>query len=229
MKSKPAWTCWTPLNPFSRHSRRIWPLFLVKYQICRIEARISTPGFAVERSLASFLCSRPLNIIPHQKIEKPLSSLISDITVSPSLAFLILDSDVGEPWISAIEGFERHLEMTRVRSRVKAARDLTEVAEGLRIVASITVITARWLAHADSRPRPSCGCSSCLSFNPSEQASQQICRSCKRLCLQSTNLYFHSSNAKHQLLLKSFKGPTLGRLGCITKLGSGGMLVALNG
>jgi vacuolar protein sorting-associated protein 52 len=69
-----------------------------------------------------------------QKIEKPLSSLISDITIPPPLASLILDTDVGEPWISAIGDFERRLDTLDTRTRVKAARDLGEVAEGLRIV-----------------------------------------------------------------------------------------------
>ncbi|KAJ7590860.1 vacuolar sorting protein [Mycena floridula] len=71
-----------------------------------------------------------------RKIEKPLSSLISDITVSPALATLILDTNVGEAWITAIDDLERRLDMSKVRSRVKAARDLGEVAEGLRIVAA---------------------------------------------------------------------------------------------
>jgi len=71
-----------------------------------------------------------------RKIEKPLSNLISDITIPPSLATLILDSDVGEPWITPVEDFERRLETSKARSRVKAARDLGEIAEGLRIVAA---------------------------------------------------------------------------------------------
>ncbi|KAG6854864.1 hypothetical protein C0991_012054 [Blastosporella zonata] len=71
-----------------------------------------------------------------RKIEKPLSSLISDITIPPPLATIILDSPVGEPWIEAIDDFERRLVTTKSRSRVKAARDLGEVAEGLRIVAA---------------------------------------------------------------------------------------------
>lgn len=71
-----------------------------------------------------------------RRIEKPLSNLISDIIIPPTLAKLILDSPVGEPWIDAIVDFERRLETTKARSRVKAARDLGEVAEGLRIVAA---------------------------------------------------------------------------------------------
>ncbi|KAJ7498765.1 vacuolar sorting protein [Mycena latifolia] len=71
-----------------------------------------------------------------RKIEKPLSNLITDITIPPYLATLILDSDVGESWILAIEEFERRLDTAKGRSRVKAARDLGEVSEGLRIVAA---------------------------------------------------------------------------------------------
>ncbi|KAJ7044495.1 vacuolar sorting protein [Mycena alexandri] len=71
-----------------------------------------------------------------RKIEKPLSSLITDITIPPHLATLILDSDVSESWLIAIDGFERRLDTAKGRSRVKAARDLGEVSEGLRIVAA---------------------------------------------------------------------------------------------
>ncbi|KIK67980.1 hypothetical protein GYMLUDRAFT_155416 [Collybiopsis luxurians FD-317 M1] len=71
-----------------------------------------------------------------RKIEKPLSSLISDIVVPPTLATLILDKPVDESWIPAVEDLERHLEVIKARSRVKAARDLGEVLEGLRIVAA---------------------------------------------------------------------------------------------
>ncbi|GBE79633.1 predicted protein [Sparassis crispa] len=71
-----------------------------------------------------------------RKIEKPLSSLLVDLCISPQLATLILDTNVGEPWISAIGDFENKLEALKARARVKAARDLAEVAEGLRIVAA---------------------------------------------------------------------------------------------
>uniref|UniRef100_A0A0W0EZH1 Vacuolar sorting protein n=1 Tax=Moniliophthora roreri TaxID=221103 RepID=A0A0W0EZH1_MONRR len=80
-----------------------------------------------------------------RKIEKPLSSLLNDITIPPSLATTILDTDVSEQWVTVIEEFERHLDMIKGRARVKAARDLTEVAEGLRIVAS-TKLRAFFLA-----------------------------------------------------------------------------------
>lgn len=71
-----------------------------------------------------------------RRIEKPLSNLLSDLAIPPSLAVTILDTDVGEPWISTITDFERRLDGLKVRSRVKAARDLGDVAEGLRIVAA---------------------------------------------------------------------------------------------
>ncbi|KAK0498618.1 vacuolar sorting protein [Armillaria luteobubalina] len=71
-----------------------------------------------------------------RKIEKPLSSLITDIAIPPSIATVILDTDVGEPWIDIIDDFERRLDTCKARARVKAARDVGEVAEGLRIVAA---------------------------------------------------------------------------------------------
>lgn len=70
----------------------------------------------------------------HQRIEKPLSSLLSDLRISPSLAKTILDTDVGDSWLSIIPEFEHRLNTLNARKRVKAARDLAEVAEGLRIV-----------------------------------------------------------------------------------------------
>lgn len=71
-----------------------------------------------------------------RKIEKPLASLISDVTLSPGIVNTILDTDVGESWIPAISDFELRLEGLKVRGRVRATRDLGEVAEGLRIVAA---------------------------------------------------------------------------------------------
>lgn len=71
-----------------------------------------------------------------RRIERPLASLLTDITIAPSLATTILDTNVGEPWIEAIEEFEQRLITSRARTRVKAARDLGDVAEGLRIVAA---------------------------------------------------------------------------------------------
>ncbi|KAI0320685.1 vacuolar sorting protein [Amylostereum chailletii] len=80
-----------------------------------------------------------------KKIEKPLSNLLSDLTLPPPLATTILDTDVGEAWIPVIEDLERRLEGLKIRSRVKAARDLGEVAEGVRIVAA-TKLRAFFLA-----------------------------------------------------------------------------------
>ncbi|KAL1701623.1 Sac2 family-domain-containing protein [Schizophyllum commune] len=71
-----------------------------------------------------------------RRIEKPLSNLVSDIIIPPPLATLILDTQPGEPWIPAIEDFERRLVTSRARTRVKAARDLGDVMEGLKIAAA---------------------------------------------------------------------------------------------
>ncbi|KAF9568988.1 Vps52-domain-containing protein [Agrocybe pediades] len=80
-----------------------------------------------------------------KRIERPLSSLLSEITVPPALATTILDTNVGEPWIDAILDLERRINTTKARTRVKAARDLGEVIEGLRIVAA-TKLRAFFLA-----------------------------------------------------------------------------------
>ena len=58
------------------------------------------------------------------------------LCIPPSLATIILDTDVGEPWITAIPEFEAKLDSLKTRVRVKAARDMAEVAEGIRIVVS---------------------------------------------------------------------------------------------
>ncbi|KAF8842691.1 Vps52-domain-containing protein [Paxillus ammoniavirescens] len=71
-----------------------------------------------------------------RRIEKPLSTLISDLTIPPALATTILDTEVGELWTPVIADFEKRLDALRARSRVKAARDLGDVVEGLRIVAA---------------------------------------------------------------------------------------------
>jgi len=73
-------------------------------------------------------------ILSLQRIEKPLSNLLSELVIPPSLAITILDTNPGEPWIAAITDFEQRLDVLKARSRVRAARDLGDVAEGLRIV-----------------------------------------------------------------------------------------------
>ncbi|KAG9317449.1 vacuolar sorting protein [Chiua virens] len=80
-----------------------------------------------------------------RKIEKPLSSLISDLTISPTLATTLLDTEVGEPWIPAVADFERRLDSLHARSRVKAARELADIVEALRIVTA-TKLRAFFLA-----------------------------------------------------------------------------------
>lgn len=49
---------------------------------------------------------------------------------------MILDTPVGEPWIAAIGDLERRLVALKLRVRVKAARDMVDVGEGIRIVVS---------------------------------------------------------------------------------------------
>lgn len=72
-----------------------------------------------------------------QRIERPLSQLLSDLSMSPELVTTILDTAVGEPWIPVIEEFQQKLQSIKVRSRVKAARDLAELVEGLRIAVGV--------------------------------------------------------------------------------------------
>ncbi|KAI0638062.1 Vps52-domain-containing protein [Trametes polyzona] len=76
-----------------------------------------------------------------RRIEKPLSNLLVDLCIPPALATLILDTPVSEDWIPAIVELERKLDTLKLRVRVKAARDLSEVAEGLRIVAATKLRT----------------------------------------------------------------------------------------
>jgi hypothetical protein len=63
-----------------------------------------------------------------------LSSLILDLCIPPPLATLLLDTPVGEPWIEAVSQLETRLQSIKARGRVKASRDLMEIAEALRIV-----------------------------------------------------------------------------------------------
>ncbi|KIP07046.1 hypothetical protein PHLGIDRAFT_30209 [Phlebiopsis gigantea 11061_1 CR5-6] len=76
-----------------------------------------------------------------RKIERPLSNLLVDLTIPPPLATRILDTPVGDTWVESIPEFETRLEALKLRGRVKAARDLSEVAEGLRIVAATKLRT----------------------------------------------------------------------------------------
>ncbi|KAH7887619.1 vacuolar sorting protein [Phlebopus sp. FC_14] len=80
-----------------------------------------------------------------RRIEKPLSNLITDLIIPPGIAVTLLDTDVGEPWIRAVHDFELRLDALNARSRVKAARDLMDVSEGLRIVTA-TKLRAFFLA-----------------------------------------------------------------------------------
>ena len=142
---------------------------------------------------------------PLQKIERPLSNLLSDITVSPSLATLILDSNVGEPWIEAIDELERRLNSSKARARVKAARDLGEVTEGLRIVVRLL----SWSRTKFTNPLlvfrlPQNYELSFIPFSsPSEAALPPICRSFRRRFFSSTSRSLHSYNVKRLMLRMS--------------------------
>jgi len=66
-----------------------------------------------------------------------LASLILDLCIPPPLATLLLDTPVGEPWIDAVGQLETRLQSIKARGRVKASRDLMEIAEALRIVVRV--------------------------------------------------------------------------------------------
>lgn len=121
----------------------ILPIYIPEGPLCRfwtdIRASRQKQGYRKQAKkppseLEHVLCHLCLKPWISQRIEKSLSSLLSDVTIPPSLATLILDTPVGEPWIDSIGDLEKRLETIKARSRVKAARDLGEVVEGLRIV-----------------------------------------------------------------------------------------------
>jgi len=87
-----------------------------------------------------------------QKIERPLSSLILDLCIPPPLATLLLDTPVGEPWIDAVGQLETRLQSINARARVKASRDLREIAEALRIVVSNSSILLSSLGNSSRQP-----------------------------------------------------------------------------
>jgi vacuolar protein sorting-associated protein 52 len=58
------------------------------------------------------------------------------LTIPPELATTILDANVGESWIDAIAQLEARLSSIKARGRVKASKDLGEVAQALGIVVS---------------------------------------------------------------------------------------------
>lgn len=65
-----------------------------------------------------------------------MASLIADLTIPPQLATTILDTNVGEPWVEAITQLEARMASIKARGRVKASKDLGEVAHALGIVVS---------------------------------------------------------------------------------------------
>ncbi|KAG1783194.1 hypothetical protein EV702DRAFT_1060533 [Suillus placidus] len=67
---------------------------------------------------------------------------LSVVTCNVSSCGLVINKKTDrEPWIATITDFERRSDLLKVRSRVKAARDLRDVAEGLHIVAATKLQT----------------------------------------------------------------------------------------
>ncbi len=65
-----------------------------------------------------------------------MASLIADLTIPPQLATTLLDTNVGEPWIDAVAQLEARMGSIQTRGRVKASKDLGDVAQALGIVVS---------------------------------------------------------------------------------------------
>ena len=85
-----------------------------------------------------------------------MCKLVSELAIPPTLTLTILDTEVGESWIPVITNFERRLETLKARARVKAARDLGDLSEGLRIVvgsSSLFVAMIQWHRKAATKLR----------------------------------------------------------------------------
>jgi hypothetical protein len=81
-------------------------------------------------------------------VSGPLTSLLENITIPPQLALTLLDTPVSDAWIPAVNQLETLLisipayskgkgdgrSLSNIQVKVKAAKDLEGVAEGLRIV-----------------------------------------------------------------------------------------------
>ena len=106
----------------------------VRCQPSKTIARTSTAVSGAIESVASLSLSSIVVLMLLQRIDRPLSNLISEIAIPPPLAETILDTDVGKPWLVAMPEFEQKLDSLNTRARVKAVRALSEVAKGLRIV-----------------------------------------------------------------------------------------------
>ncbi|KAF9518469.1 hypothetical protein BS47DRAFT_1421010 [Hydnum rufescens UP504] len=83
-----------------------------------------------------------------RKVSGPLTSLLANITIPPQLALTLLDTPVSDAWIPAVNQLETLLisipayskgksegnNPSSIQVKVRAAKDLEGVAEGLRIV-----------------------------------------------------------------------------------------------
>lgn len=85
-----------------------------------------------------------------QKIERPLSNLIMDICLPPSLISTILDTDISDSWIPSIGELEQHLDTLQARGRVKAAKDMVELMAQVQLVVCTPSI---FLVNAYLMPR----------------------------------------------------------------------------
>ncbi|KAH6915029.1 Sac2 family-domain-containing protein [Coprinopsis sp. MPI-PUGE-AT-0042] len=165
-----------------------------------------------------------------KKIERPLSSLLSDITISPSLSRTILDTNVGEPWLDTISEFEKRLITSKSRTRVKAARDLGEVAEGLRIVAA-TKLRGFFLAlfqpirSSVTTNMQVMQSSILLKYAPLfgflQRQAPTVANELQRAYAGAARLYYETGFRRYARNLSSIKARTLEKFETITALESG--------
>jgi hypothetical protein len=85
------------------------------------------------------------------------------------MATIILDTAVGDPWIDAISQLEVKMEAIQARGRVKASKDLGDVAQALGIVVSSIILFNYCLNIFGIRQRPNYGHFSWLYYNPFER------------------------------------------------------------
>lgn len=130
-----------------------------------------------------------------QKVAQPLGELITAITIPPQLVITILDTPISDAWIPAVKQLEALIESVSAHAnasrnppdavRVKAAKDLEGVLEGVRIaVSALRRYPERYnnncrIASAALRLRRKYERISFLYFNQFVPASRPISRSYK--------------------------------------------------
>lgn len=78
----------------------------------------------------------PTNLL-RQAVRVNLTSLLSNIVISPKLIATLLNTEPSEAWIEPVAELERVLLAVRSGPRISLRRDLDEVAEKLRLRVSV--------------------------------------------------------------------------------------------